>query len=587
MIPHTVFHTPQRRSRRRTLLPTAARQLLQDWRRAVTPDRNISFCTAAVVAMAFPIGCALANEGEALPDTTPPDLAVCSPDDSQFGRFRAGDRISLTEYERIDPDPNDRQAVASAYPSYRLRAEVSGDFDVAEDGTIAVPILGQFTAAGKTVGELRDAVAAAFESTLGHAGVITIAVTEHQPIYVDGLVKNPGAYKYTPGLTALHAVSLAGGYQDIKLESHQVLLSTLQEVQGGEQTKASLERLLAREAVLRAELDATSLSAPPTALIDLAGESRANELMANQVAERKTLAETKMLEQQRQAQLIDNAKQVLDERAVQIDMVNAAVEERSGRMKKLKAMMSKGVSNETFYQTAQTEYLDSLARKQDVIAAVQQVQAQLSDAQMALGKLKLDARYALQHEISDLELQIAQQSMVYRSHLTATRIFDADPNASLGGSPLTYEVVRRTAGRVATYRVKGSCPLQPGDLVRVFLENGKGSAEAMYGHPGPADRADDPGGGGPKMDRARLDIYAEPAADRVADAADQGAPVPRLRPLKILPQGSRSMPTVNVGVRGNLKPLSSCSTWLAQVRNVPIGLSDLKAHCPGFNVSRL
>src|SRR5205814_7689076 len=155
----------------------------------------------------------------------------------------------------------------------------------------------------KTCDESRDAIARVFESTLGHVGVITIAIAEHRPIYIDGVVKNPGAYKYTPGLTALHVVSLAGGYENIKLESHQVLLSTMQEAQTGEQAKASLQRLLAREAVLRAELDSTPPSAPP-ALLDLVGESRAKELIAEQVGERKIVTETNTVQQQQQAQLI-------------------------------------------------------------------------------------------------------------------------------------------------------------------------------------------------------------------------------------------------------------------------------------------
>src|SRR5208337_1119185 len=75
---------------------------------------------------------------------------------------------------------------------------------------------------------------------------------------------------------------------------------------------------------------------------------------------------------------------------------------------------------------------------------------------------------ALQHEISDLELQIAQQSVVYRSHVAAVSIIDSDPNSSPGALPLAYDVVRRVGGQAETYHVKPSCLLQPGDLVRVY-----------------------------------------------------------------------------------------------------------------------
>ena len=41
---------------------------------------------------------------------------------------------------------------------------------------------------------------------------------ERQPVYVLGPVKNPGAYKYAPGMTVLHAVALAGGLDRAPVE---------------------------------------------------------------------------------------------------------------------------------------------------------------------------------------------------------------------------------------------------------------------------------------------------------------------------------------------------------------------------------
>jgi polysaccharide biosynthesis/export protein ExoF len=446
---------------------------------------TIAACLTAAAAAA-PVQCALGQD--AAPSIAAPDGAICSMDDGGVARFRAGDRITLTEYERIDPDQLDRMPAKNAYPSYRLRAEVSGDFEIAEDGTISVPILGQFKAAGKSVEELRSAIGAAFEATLGHVGVITIAIAEHQPIYVDGLVKSPGAYKYTPGLTAQHAVSLAGGYEDIKLESHQVLFQTMQEAGTGEQAKQTLERLLARDAVLRAELAAVPASTPAT-LIDLSGENRARELVAAQIAERETVLASNAAQQQQQTQIMDSAKQTLNVRKSQVETIDAAIERRRQRVKNLEALTSSGRLSEAVFEIAQAEYLDSLLKKQEVAVGIQQAQMQISDAQANLTRLKLDARFALQHEISDLELQIAQQGIVYRSHLATVSLIDANPNTP-GAAPLTYNLVRRTGGRVAIYRVYGSCLLQPGDLVRVFAGEG-GASEYLTRSGGDRDRRKD------------------------------------------------------------------------------------------------
>jgi polysaccharide biosynthesis/export protein ExoF len=427
--------------------------------------------TALVVAT-LPRCSSLAEDQKARASNNVPESALCSHDDTKGTRFRPGDRIELTEYERLDPDPNDRAPGKPGYPSFRLRPEVSGDFDVAEDGTITVPILGQFPAAGKTVEQLRTAVSATFESTLGHAGLITIAIAERQPIYVDGVVKNPGAYKYSPGLTAFHAVSLAGGYQDIKLESHEILLQTMQEAETVEQVKQTLERLLAREAVLKAELNSTQVS-PPAALLDIAGQDHAKELISAQLAERRTVLESNATQEREQTQLINSAKQALDVRTNQVTLVDSAIQQRGARLKNLESMMSRGLTSEFMFETAQAEYMDTMSRKQDVAVGIQQSHDQLNNAQAALDKLKLDARFAIQKEVSDLELQIAQQSVVYRAHLATVGIIDADPNLSPGSTQLVYELVRRIDGGVATALIKGLCLLQPGDLIRVYLPSGK------------------------------------------------------------------------------------------------------------------
>jgi hypothetical protein len=188
---------------------------------------------------------------------------------------------------------------------------------------------------------------------------------------------------------------------------------------------------------------------------------------------------------------MDNAKYALNVRMGQMAMIDAAIERRGRRAENLQGLHSRGQVGEPVYDSAQAEYLETMSRKQEVVVGIQQIQAQVSDAEANLARLKLDARFALQHEISDLEQQIAQQAVVYRSHLAVASIINADPNTP-GATPLTFDLIRRTGGQVATYRVNGGCLLQPGDLVRVFLEGGPALADtasnaAVRKHPGNGD----------------------------------------------------------------------------------------------------
>jgi len=124
---------------------------------------------------------------------------------------------------------------------------------------------------------------------------------------------------------------------------------------------------------------------------------------------------------------MDSAQQALDVRQSQVRFIDSALAERGARINTLRTMMARGAIGEPVFQDAQAQYLDNLARKQDVALGIQVSKQQLTDAKTTLAKLKLEARHALQHDISELELQIAQQSVVYRSHVAAVSIIDSDP----------------------------------------------------------------------------------------------------------------------------------------------------------------
>ena len=51
---------------------------------------------------------------------------------------------------------------------------------------------------------------------------MNIVDVARQPIYVVGKVKNSGSFDYTPGMTVLHAIALAGGFDKAPIEPWQV-----------------------------------------------------------------------------------------------------------------------------------------------------------------------------------------------------------------------------------------------------------------------------------------------------------------------------------------------------------------------------
>lgn len=113
------------------------------------------------------------------------------------------------------------EAVEQNYPlgaGDRLRITVygedrlSGEFEVAANGAVPVPLVGPVAAAGLSV----DAFSRMLTTQLG-SGYLTdpkvaVQVLSYRPFFVMGEVERPGRYPTAPGTTLARALASAGGY---------------------------------------------------------------------------------------------------------------------------------------------------------------------------------------------------------------------------------------------------------------------------------------------------------------------------------------------------------------------------------------
>lgn len=119
-----------------------------------------------------------------------------------------------------EPDPNQNEYVLGPGDIVDVRQwknpDVSGRLRVLPDGTIAVPLLGQITAAGLTVKQLRDKLSKGLEKYIAQNSempTLTVAVDEFQgySVSVLGEVNQPGHYQPGHYVTVLEALALARG----------------------------------------------------------------------------------------------------------------------------------------------------------------------------------------------------------------------------------------------------------------------------------------------------------------------------------------------------------------------------------------
>jgi len=89
---------------------------------------------------------------------------------------------------------------------------LSGDFLVNSDGTVAVPLIGNVPAVGRTAVDLQQAIEVRFADGYLKEPRVVVEVLTYRPFYIYGEVTKPGEYPYSSGLSVLKAVALAQGF---------------------------------------------------------------------------------------------------------------------------------------------------------------------------------------------------------------------------------------------------------------------------------------------------------------------------------------------------------------------------------------
>lgn len=126
---------------------------------------------------------AACDGGKDVLDTAPPDVTP---------HFVPGDKFEVTVFEE---------------------EELSGEFQVQEDGSIDYPLVGRIKVAGLTQGALQAKLEEMLRDGYLVNPQVRVNVLERQNLEVSvfGEVKKPGTFPYVDRLTLVQAVSDAGG----------------------------------------------------------------------------------------------------------------------------------------------------------------------------------------------------------------------------------------------------------------------------------------------------------------------------------------------------------------------------------------
>jgi protein involved in polysaccharide export with SLBB domain len=402
----------------------------------------------------------------AKPDRVLPISTTTEPPAGTGKHFEIGDKLKLAFFENVEDVEKNKWGNAAG-TGFQQHPELSGDYPVEDDGTISVPVVGTFNVLDLTPQDLQAQMAAAFNKALGRKGFVTIVSINRPPIYVLGPVKNPGSYAYSPGMTVLHAVTLAGGFPRKDAAEPWQKMERVRETTKRYSTLESISELLTRQTMLKAERDHTE-AVPPPQLIDLVGPTKAAAMIAAEVGRRSAIVSARNTRLQSAAEAIKAAQQEVDmlsTKSRSIEAMDANIGALKQRAEGIEQLYNRGQLTNSLVIETRSRVADAERTRQDTIIQLAQAKQHLVTLQQDQAKLEADTRGELETQILTINEQIANAS---RENAASEGILGAlQVQYTPPASAITYEIVRQTPKGPVAFIANGMTTLIPGDLVHL------------------------------------------------------------------------------------------------------------------------
>jgi protein involved in polysaccharide export with SLBB domain len=96
--------------------------------------------------------------------------------------------------------------------SFPAAPELNQTQKIGSDGTLSLPLIGEVSSTGKTVGQLQEELARLYKPQLQDNEVLVTLDTRAVPVVVSGAVQRPGKIIFERPATVLEAIMEAGGF---------------------------------------------------------------------------------------------------------------------------------------------------------------------------------------------------------------------------------------------------------------------------------------------------------------------------------------------------------------------------------------
>lgn len=381
-----------------------------------------------------------------------------------------GDKIQFRLFAKVGVPKLDADTLstASAASVTFERLDLSGIYDVAEDGTAALPLIGRIALAGRTLACVEAVVASAVAAQDTSVSSVTASFAARLPITVSGAVNAPGSYSHTTGMTVKRLLSLAGAtFNEGPI--------TPQEF---ESLSAQRDEILHRQLVDTLEMGRLQANLQHKNSIDLSGSvaTKVSSAVVSPLLEAETLALQQDLSVDRMTDnrnmiSIAGLRQSLEDTLKQLDLTETQIATLQMRHDEMSSFKARGLMQSSQLDLVQSNLMELMRIKMQLVTdqstLVSQIKLAEEDAQLTiqLRQQDLSRRAAtLASEIGLFDVQIA----AIEQRLAKHGIGSEGERRAL---PLFVSVQRSTVEGANSFDATLDTLILPGDMVTVSMSS--------------------------------------------------------------------------------------------------------------------
>jgi protein involved in polysaccharide export with SLBB domain len=340
--------------------------------------------------------------------------------------------------------------------------ELSGEHRIAIDGTISLPLAGEFDAAGNTIGDVRLAIADRLVAQLPSRPNVTLEITQYRPIYVLGAVSAPGAYEFQADMRVLQAIALAGGVRSVLQSGDNVAVQAANAQSDVDRINVEITGLRLREARLIAERDgAESFNAP---------DGLSSPLVDTMIAQERRLLTARREALAQNVDMLDGEKAHFE---AEISALDAQLTQQLREIELLtelignqQSLVEGGLARRSELLDLQRQVALSEAGARGIVAAKARARQRMSELDRAIADQHAQRGIEIETSLQDVVTKLAQQHALLNA---ATRLTLANLDGTPVATGVHYRVKRTEGDELVETPADEASFLAPGDVLVVEL----------------------------------------------------------------------------------------------------------------------